>query len=841
MDLLYASLDELARSPVLLVTSDYDGTIAPIVRDPSLAEANRESVVALKALSAMPQTHVAVISGRALKDLAQRIGEAEDAHLVGSHGSEFDAGFVAALPPEALGLLERLKKELGRIIERTPGCMVEEKPAGLAFHYRNADEDAARKAVEEIVENLATLAGVHIRHGKKVLELSVVETNKGKALDRLRQRLGARSVLFLGDDTTDEDAFARLTGPDVGIKVGPGETKAKFRVKDTAEASRVLARVAEKRAAWLAGSHAIPIQQYSLLSDQRTLALVSPVGRVAWFCLPRMDSSAVFAELVGGTVAGFFDVCPVSGGRPRRQRYVGDSFVLQTDWPGLTVTDYLDCSGGRAFQRAGRSDLIRVIEGRGKVHITFAPRLDFGRVETRLRIAEAGVEIEGAIDPCVLFAPGIRWDLLSDGRHQTAVADVELKDGPVVLELRYGTRNMSEMLRPEEVRRDQTQRFWSGWASTLARTRLQDDLVRRSALALKALTYGPTGAIAAAATTSLPEHAGGVRNWDYRYCWPRDAAMAATALVRLGMAGPAMKLLDWLLGIIEHCEPPALICPVYTVTGKHLGSEAVVEELAGYRGSRPVRVGNAAAHQVQLDVFGPVAELLAQLSKRGAALSSEHWRMMEAMVGAVTHRWQEADHGIWEVRRPRQHHVHSKTMCWQTVDRALQVAEYLGHSRPEWAALRRTIADDILAQGWNRDRNAFCGTYEDSELDASVLPLGLCGLLAPDDPRFVSTVEAIERELFARPAVYRYRYDDNLPGIEGGFLLCTSWLIEVYALMGRQDDAEALLDQYVALAGPTGLFSEEYDPDEGQALGNYPQAYSHIGLINAVLSLAPPH
>jgi trehalose 6-phosphate phosphatase len=314
--------------------------------------------------------------------------------------------------------------------------------------------------------------------------------------------------------------------------------------------------------------------------------------------------------------------------------------------------------------------------------------------------------------------------------------------------------------------------------------------------------------------------------------------MAASALVRLGVNGPAMKLLDWILGILEQYEPPAFIRPVYTVTGRHLGTEAEVGELAGYRGSRPVRVGNAAAHQIQLDVLGPIAELLALLAQRGAALSSEHGRLLDAMVTAVAHRWQDADHGIWEVRRPRQHHVHSKVMCWHTVDRAIHVAAYLGRNRPDWTDLRRTIADDILNHGWNAKQQAFCATYDDSEVDAAVLSIGLSGLLPPDDQRFVSTVAVVERELRKGPTVFRYRYDDGLPGIEGGFHLCTTWLIEAYTLMGRWQDAQMLFDRYIALVGPTGLLSEEYEPAKQHALGNYPQAYAHIGMINAALRLA---
>ncbi len=838
-DDLFMHLDEIARAPLLLVASDFDGTLAPIVSEPALAEADRETLVALKALSRMPQTHVAVISGRALSDLATRTGEVEELHLVGSHGSEFEAGLAESLSPESASLLERLKREVATAVARAPGAQMEEKPAAAAFHYRNvADETAVARAVDMILHGPASWPGIHVRHGKKVIELSVVQTDKGRALGRLRQRLGATGVLFLGDDVTDEDAFDTLGGPDVGVKVGPGQTRARFRAGDTVEVARILARVAECRADWLAGSHATPIEQHSILSDQRTVALLNPEGRVVWLCLPRVDSPAVFAELVGGPTAGFFDIRPATDAAPLSQQYVGDTFVLETRWPTLTVTDYLDCGGGRAFQRAGRTDLIRVVSGTGRVRITFAPRLDFGRMETCLRIGERGVEVEGSADPLVLRAPGLHWRLVNEGHHETAIAEFQLDRGPIALEMRFGTANLDADPRPEAARRERTARFWSGWAATLSLPGVARDLVRRSALVLKALCYGPTGAMIAAATTSLPEHAGGVRNWDYRFCWPRDAAMGASALAQLGATGPAIKFLDWVLGILDELEPASLIRPVYTVTGGHLGPEGEIAELAGYRGSRPVRVGNLAAQQVQLDLFGPIADLVARLATQSEALSAEHWRMLDTMVAAIDQRWKEPDHGIWEVRRPRQHHVHSKAMCWQTIDRAIRVANYLGRSRPEWTALRDAIAEDILASGWKDGFNSFSATYDGQESDAATLAVGLTGLIRADDPRFLATVDHVERNLRVGPTVYRYRYDDGLPGAEGGFLLCTSWLIEAYAKVGRLDAAHALFEQYVALAGPTGMLSEQYDPDGRCALGNCPQAYSHVGLINAAVALA---
>ncbi|MFO0974170.1 MAG: trehalose-phosphatase [Phycisphaerae bacterium] len=837
MDLaLTRRLDELARTPILLVATDFDGTIAPIVSDPAAAEADREAAVALKALTAMPQTHVAIISGRALSDLASRTLGLDQAHRVGSHGSEFEAGLVTPLTPEAIALHERLAVCLRDLAAQHAGVAVEEKPAAFALHYRNASPEAADAAVAALASGAATWPGVFVRHGRSVVELSVIETNKGAALDRIRQRVGATAAIFMGDDATDEDAFATLAGPDVGIKIGPGESRAAFRHAGVAEVARTLARLAEVRAAWLAGSHATPIEQHSLLSDQRTTALVDPRARVVWMCLPRIDSSALFAELLGGPAAGYFEIAPAAAATPAPvQRYVSDSFVLETQWPTLRVTDYLDCGGGRAFQRAGRTDLVRVLEGSGRVRITFAPRLDFGRIETVLSISDRGILIEGAVDSIVLCSPPLPWQLVGEGRHQSAVAEFELPAVPITLEMRYGTASMDASPRTEHSRREQTQRFWTCWADTLRPPHTAQAAVIRSALLLKALCYGPTGAIAAAATTSLPEHVGGVRNWDYRFCWPRDAALAASSLVRLGAPGPGLKLLDWLLGIVDQCEAGALLCPLYTVTGGSVGAEGEIAELAGYRGSRPVRVGNAASRQVQLDVFGPIAELIVLLAESGAALSAEHWRLVDTIVSAVEQRWREPDHGIWEVRRPRQHHVHSKVMCWQAIDRAIRIAHSFGRKRPDWSELRDTIARDVISRGWNEAKRSYCATYDDGEPDASALCVGLSGLLPPDDPRFVATIDFVERHLLERCTVFRYHYDDGLPGTEGGFHLCTSWLIEAYACVGRLADAKSLFEGFLGCLGPTGLMAEEYDPAGRGGLGNYPQLYSHVGLINAAL------
>ena len=836
---LDAAIERIARTPVLLVATDYDGTLAPIVENPADARPVRESLVALRALAAQAGTHAAVISGRALSDLATLTGLDGQVMLVGSHGSEFDQDFVRSLAPDQTALRQRVLDEMQRVAAAAPGFRIEPKPASIAFHYRGVDEGTGADAVAALLGGAATWDGVHVKQGKKVLELAVVHTSKGDAVDTLRHRVGAGAVLYFGDDVTDEDAFARLHGPDVAVKVGPGDTTAPFRVADSLEVARCLALLADRRQAWLAGADAVPIERHALLSDGRVLGLVAPGARLVWLCMPRVDGPALFAELLGGPAAGHFTVEPTGGGTPTVQ-YDGHSLVLRTAWPRLTVTDFLDCSAGRPSQRAGRSDLIRLVEGRGEVRITFAPRLDFGRTPTRLVVREGGLEIDDTIDPIVLRSPGVVWQVHEEGKHHSAVGTIALRGEPLRLELRYGTGSLrdQQMLAVED-RYRLSKAHWESWADRLVLPRRERRLVRHSALVLKGLCYGPTGGIVAAATTSLPEHLGGCRNWDYRYCWLRDAAMSAAALVKLGSFGEAMAFLDWMLGVIDRAAAPERLMPLYTVTGHDVGAEAEITELAGYAGSRPVRVGNAARGQVQLDVFGPIAELIWQLLAAEAPLSSEHWRLVDATVRAVEARWHEPDHGIWEIRKPRRHHVHSKVMCWLTVDRGIRISErFLDRRRPEWEGLRDTIAADILAQGWDDDARTFTAAYGATDLDAAALWVGLSGLLDGSDPRFLTTIEAVERSLRHGPTVYRYLADDGLPGREGGFFLCASWLVEALVRAGRRDDAESLFESLVELAGPEGLLPEQFDPALGRTLGNHPQAYSHIGLIENALVLS---
>ena len=582
----------------------------------------------------------------------------------------------------------------------------------------------------------------------------------------------------------------------------------------------------------------MPIERHSLLSDQRTAAIVTPDARVVWLCAPRIDSPPLLAELLGGPAAGFFAVSPLAAGRDPVQRYLGHSMMLETSWDAMSVIDYLDCSEGLPTEPAGRSRLVRVLTGTGRALVEFAPFTGSGG--KRLESGDGGIEArDGDARLARLRSPGLDWHIESHSRDDIARTEVDLSTGPIVLELLCGI-GAGEYASAEPERRSATIEHWRAWVDRLRVPPLQTDLVRRSALVLKALCHGPTGAIIAAPTTSLPQELGGSRNWDYRYCWMRDASMAAATLVRLGSIDEAMDLLGWLLRLIDSRGAELdRLAPIYTVEGKALPPERSDPDLPGYAGSRPVRIGNAAEQQVQTDVFGPIMELVWRLGRAGAPLDDRHWRLVELLVDAVDRRWQEPDQGIWEIRAAPRHHVHSKTMCWMAVDRGVALAGMVfNRSVPAWERLRATVAVEILTKGWSPAQNAFTAAYGSTDLDSAVLAMGLSGLVPPGDSRWVATVEAIEAQLRDGATVYRYRRDDGLPGEPSGFNLMTCWLIDAKILIGDLDGARALFDDYIALAGPTGLLSEEHDPVTGQSRGNFPQAYSHLGLIENALNLA---
>ncbi|EHY89186.1 trehalose-phosphatase [Saccharomonospora azurea] len=832
---LRRAIVQIARTPRLLVACDYDGTLAPITTNPDEARARPESVGALRSLASLHETTCAVISGRALRDLAILSRLPAEVHLVGSHGSEFDIGFVHALDPEARDLHRRLETELARLVDGVDGAALEVKPASVAVHVRRADREDARKLVAAVHEGPATWDGVTTTDGKEVVELAVVQTDKGSALDTLRHQAGATAAVFVGDDVTDEKAFARLTGPDLGVKVGEGDTLAEYRIDDTEDVATMLAFLLEERRNWLYGQQAPPIERISMLANERSVALLTPDAKLTWLCHPGPDAPAVFADLLGGESAGHFSIKPHRNGLPLGQRYLPNTMTVETRWSRLLVTDYLEPESA-----PHRTDLVRVISGETTASVVFAPRPEFGGVPVRLLREEDGLRVLGTSEPFVLRSPGVQWEITHDGLHDTASALVTPeRDKPVVLELRCGTTDLGAHELSEVERRARAGRYWSEWATTLKLPQVEPELVARSALTLRGLADADTGGVMAAATTSLPEEIGGVRNWDYRYCWIRDGAMTVRELVTLGSLEEAEGFLRWLHGVLSTLAGPERLHPLYTLAGTQLGAEAVIDSLPGYKGSRPVRVGNLANHQVQLDVFGPVVELVVTLAEARGELRDEDWQMVRAMAEAVTRRWSEPDHGIWEERHVPRHRVYSRVMCWVTIDRAIKLAEVYDRPVPTgWVELRDEIADDVLTHGWNSEVQAFTTAYDGTDLDAASLFVGLSGLIDPQDERFQSTVTAIEAELRSGSTVYRYRRDDGLPGNEGGFHLCAAWMIESYLLTGRRTEAQELFEQLVDAAGPTGLLPEQYDPIAERSLGNHPQAYSHIGLIRCARLLS---
>ncbi|MFD4644467.1 trehalose-phosphatase [Lentzea sp. NPDC058436] len=825
---LVRSLVRLARTPHLLVACDYDGTLAPIVDRPENAVPDSRAVAALRSLAGLPDTTAAVISGRALRDLAVLSRLPAEVHLIGSHGSEFDVGFVHELADEARQLLADLRQVLTGIVTMYSPALLEVKPASIAVHYRRCRPEVAEWLLSQLRDGPCLWEGVQVTEGKSVIEFAVVQTDKGNALDVVRHQVGATAAIFLGDDVTDEKAFERLSGPDVGVRVGDGETLAGHQVEDTAMVAAALALLVEERRAWLHGDQAVPIERLTMLANERSVALVTPDAKVNWLCHPEPDSAAIFADLLGGPAAGHFSIKPKHGSLPLGQRYLPGTMIVETRWSRLLVTDYLEHD-----LVSHRTDLVRRISGSTNAMITFAPRPEFGQVPVRLLREPDGLRVAGTSDPMVLRSPGVDWHITSDGVHDTATAVVRPREGAaVLLELRCGTDDISEHRITEPARKQRAAGYWSDWAAGLKLPAVQTDLVLRSALTLRGLVHKDSGSIMAAATTSLPEELGGVRNWDYRYCWLRDGAMTAAALVSVGSYDEADGFLTWLHGVLDTIPGPERLHPLYTLHGTQLGAEAVIDALPGYAGSRPVRVGNLANQQVQLDVFGPVVDLVVQLATARGALSDADWTMVQAMAEAVSRRWHEPDHGIWEERHAPRHHVYSKVMCWLTIDRAIKLGEQFGRELdPSWVPLRDTIATDVLKNGWNDEVQSFTTAYDGDDLDAASLFVGLSGLIDPTDERFQSTVTAIEAELRSGCTVYRYRRDDGLPGGEGGFHLCAAWMIEAYLLTGRRTEAEELFGQIVAAAGPTGLLPEEYDPVAERSLGNHPQAYSHLGLI----------
>jgi GH15 family glucan-1,4-alpha-glucosidase len=587
------------------------------------------------------------------------------------------------------------------------------------------------------------------------------------------------------------------------------------------------------------------IEDYALLGDLQTAALVDRGGSVDWLCFPRFDSGACFAALLGGPDCGRWLLAPSAPATSTR-RYLHDTLVLETTWQ----TEDGSCARVLDFMppRGKAPDIVRIVEAvRGRVDIRseLTIRFDYGRIVpwVRKRTHEEDTRVAIAGPDALCF----RTHAPTRGEDFSTISELSVDEGErvaFVLTWFPSHEETPEPIDPEQALAD-TEGFWREWseACPLGLPGEWAALVRRSLIVLKALIYEPTGGIVAAPTTSLPEWIGSVRNWDYRYCWLRDATLTLLALLHCNHADEAGLWRRWLIRAIAG--DPADVQIMYGVGGERRLSEFELPWLGGYEGSRPVRVGNAASEQLQLDVYGEVIDCLYQARVHGLPFDPNAWKIQLGLLDHLEDAWRQPDDGIWEIRGERRHFVHSKAMAWVAFDRAVRTAEDQEVDGPvdRWRAIRDEIHREVCERGFDSKLGSFTQSYGSPELDASLLLLPLVGFLPATDPRIRGTIEAVERELLQDGFVLRYRTHDEgvdgLPAGEGVFLPCSFWLCDCYELLGRHDDAHELFGRLVDLGNDLGLMSEEYDPRAGRLLGNFPQAFTHLALVNTAFNLAP--
>ena len=583
------------------------------------------------------------------------------------------------------------------------------------------------------------------------------------------------------------------------------------------------------------------LEDYGLIGDLQTVALVSRHGSVDWLCVPRFDSGAVFAALLGDEENGRWLIAPAGEYRSVGRRYVDETLVLETELETATgVVRLIDFMP----PRGEAPDVVRIVEGvRGTVgmRMELVLRFDYGSIVPWVRSLDGALNAIAGPDAISFQTP---VELRGENLH--TVAEFEVSAGeriPFVLTWYESHLPLPKAVNAEHALRD-TVAYWQDWAKecTMAGEWAAD--VRRSLLVLKALTYAPTGGIVAAPTTSLPEQLGGVRNWDYRFCWLRDATLTLLSLLGAGYVEEAGAWRDWLLrtvaGSIDGLQT------LYGVAGERRLFEYEVTWLDGDEGSQPVRVGNAACTQLQLDVYGEVSDALYQARKQGLRPSDDAWQILRKLLEWLEEGWRQPDEGIWEVRGPRRQFTHSKVMCWVAFDRGVRLIEELGREGPaeRWRAIADEIHAEVLREAWSEDLGAFVQAYGSDRLDAAVLMMPLVGFLRATDERMVSTVEAIRSDLMRDGFVERYRADeqnsevDGLPPGEGAFLPCSFWLVQVLSLQGRDAEARELFERLLSLRNDLGLISEEYDASAGRLVGNFPQAFTHLALVDAALQLA---
>lgn len=579
------------------------------------------------------------------------------------------------------------------------------------------------------------------------------------------------------------------------------------------------------------------IEDYALIGDLQTAALVSKQGSIDWLCFPRFDSPACFAALLGSDDNGHWRIAPRDAAAVSSRHYRGDTLVLETEWStpsgSVRVIDFMP-------PRDAAPDVVRIVEGiSGSVELRseLKLRFDYGHVVPWVRRSDGQIDAIAGPD-----AVSLRSDVHQYGRDLTTYSDFRIGANDrawFVL-----TWHPSHHAVPEPTDAlgslEPTETFWTDWIGRTNRATDVSEEVTRSVLTLKALTYAPSGGIVAAPTTSLPEALGGGRNWDYRYCWLRDATMTLSAMLRAGYTDEAEAWRNWLLRAIAGSPEDLQI--MYGVTGERRLTEFEAGWLPGFGSSAPVRIGNAAAEQLQLDVYGEVMDVLALAREAQIGATDEAWEVQRGLMRHLEDVWDQPDEGIWEVRGGRQHFTYSKVMAWVAFDRAARAVERFGLSGPaaEWKARAAEIHQEVCDQAYDPDRNSFTQAYGSKALDAAVLLIPQVGFLPADDPRVAGTVDAVQRELASDGFVRRYlteHTDDGLEGDEGTFLICSFWLADSLAMIGRVGEARDLYEKLVALRNDVGLLAEEYDVNSGRMLGNFPQAFSHLGLVNTAWHL----
>ena len=596
-----------------------------------------------------------------------------------------------------------------------------------------------------------------------------------------------------------------------------------------------------------------PIENYGVIGNMRTVALVGMDGSIDWFCCPNFDSPSVFAAILDGKKGGYFKIAPATTGLTQKQMYWPETNVLVTRFlspDGVAeVMDFMPVGPGRGHYQLIRR--VNVVRGTVAFRMECCPAFNYARDGHETQITAGGASFNSG-QMGLLLATGVPVTHADKG----VAADFTLHEGQTAsFALHQRVPESHDPVPLSETSADElfkeTVGYWRGWLSKCSYKGRWREMVERSALVLKLLTYEPTGSIVAAPTCSLPEEVGGERNWDYRYTWIRDSAFTVYGLIRIGFTDEASRFMAWIEDRCHELNPDGSLQIMYGIDGRHQLTEETLDHLEGYRGSSPVRIGNDAYHQFQLDIYGELMDAVYLYNKYGAPISYDFWTHLRQLTNWVCDNWSSPDEGIWEVRGGKQHFVYSKVMCWVAIDRALRLGDKRSFpaDRERWQKVRDQIYEEIMERGWNPDRQAFVQAYGSEALDASNLIMPLVFLMSPTDPRMIKTLDAINRSpdkggLVSNSLVYRYDLGTTLDGVagsEGTFNICSFWLVEAMTRASRTDrsrldDARLMFEKMLSYANHLGLYAEETGHN-GEGLGNFPQAFTHLALISAAFNL----